>query len=79
MLKRTVALAAVALAMVAAAGTTFTRAAGTPGTWKGFVTDELCAKNGLAQAGDAVCPKQCVAEKGSKYALTAHRMTKPMC
>jgi hypothetical protein len=69
MVKRTLALAATAMAIFAAAGTNFTRAAGSAGTWKGFVTDDLCAKNGLAQAGDAKCPKQCVAEKGSKYAL----------
>ena len=69
MVKRTVVLAAVALVILAAAGMSFTRAAGTEGTWKGFVTDDLCAKNGLAQVDDAVCPKQCVAEKGSKYAL----------
>lgn len=69
MRKRTVAvLFAVALGVVVTGGLSFTTAAGISGMWKGIVTDELCAKNGLAQADDAECPRKCVAN-GSKYAL----------
>jgi len=67
-MKQRTLLAIVGLSIVAIGGWSLTHAAGTPGTWKGIITDELCAKNGLAQADDAACPQHCVAE-GSKYAL----------
>lgn len=68
MRKRTVAVLFAAVGVVFTGGLSFTTAAGTSGMWKGIITDELCAKNGLAQADDAVCPRKCVAN-GSKYAL----------
>jgi len=62
-------IVALFLILLIAGGISRVGAEGTAGTWNGLVTDELCAKNGLAQDGDAVCPKDCVTTKGSKYAL----------
>jgi len=42
-------------------------AAGTAGTWKGVVTDKMCATKGV-YISDAGCIQRCVA-MGDKYAL----------
>jgi hypothetical protein len=39
-----------------------------PGTWTGWVTDDMCGAKG-ASADHADCTKKCVKEHGAKYAL----------
>ena len=56
------------LALVLIAGAlSLTMAAGTEGTWKGIVTDKMCATKGV-NLTDSECAKKCVAG-GDKYAL----------
>jgi hypothetical protein len=64
MIKR---IAAILVMVVIAGGLSLTMAAGTEGTWKGIVTDKMCATKGV-NLTDAECAKKCVAG-GDKYAL----------
>ena len=64
MMKRIAAILAIVLI---AGGLSLTMAAGTEGTWKGIVTDKMCATKGV-NLTDAECAKKCVAG-GDKYAL----------
>lgn len=64
MTKRIVALFAIVLF---AGGLSVVAAAGKSGTWKGIVTDKMCATKGV-NLTDADCAAKCVA-KGDKYAL----------
>ena len=58
-----------ALAVLVIAGSfTVMSAAGTPGTWRGIVTDKMCATKGV-NLTDAECAKKCVTSMGDKYAL----------
>jgi hypothetical protein len=64
MIKR---VSAIVFVMAVSGGLSITRAAGTNGTWKGIVTDKMCATKGV-NLTDAECAKKCVAA-GDKYAL----------
>lgn len=64
MMKR---IAAVLVIVLIAGGISLTMAAGTEGTWKGIVTDKMCATKGV-NLTDTECAKKCVAA-GDKYAL----------
>ena len=61
-------VAAILAMVLIAGGLTFTMAAGTEGTWKGIVTDKMCATKGV-NLTDSECAKKCVTAMGDKYAL----------
>jgi hypothetical protein len=64
MIKR---ISAILFVLAMAGGLRVAMAAGTQGTWKGIVTDKMCATKGV-NVTDADCARKCVAA-GDSYAL----------